>query len=305
MRRWLIVILMLLPLFIGRPVQAQSSTEIDRLEVDLWPEYDHPDVLVIYRVTLSPQTTLPARLSLRIPKEVSKPSNLAMKDVDGLLYKIDNYTLTQEGDWQSIDFLTPSLEVQLEYYDPTIKRDSAARSYKYTWPGDYTVHSLAFQVQQPVDSSNMLILPQMGSGRVGADGLTYYNIVAGEKIAGSQYTLQINYNKRDDKLSYTPASVGPVDPITQQTAGRTSVMDVLPWMLGVLGVFLIAGGAFWYWQSGRGPSMLERRRRDRFKVATARIQPGPATQIYCRQCGKPATSGDIFCRSCGTRLRHE
>jgi hypothetical protein len=308
MRRWLIVILLLLPFFISRPAQAQSSTVIDRLEVDLWPEYDRPDVLVIYRVTLSPQTALPARLSLRIPKEVTKPSNLAVKDVDGLLYNIDTYTLSQEGDWQAVNFTTPSLEVQLEYYDPTIKKDSTVRTYKYTWDGDYTVKYLAFQVKQPVDSSNMQILPQMGTGLVGSDGLTNFTIVAGEKMADSQYSLQISYNKRDDRLSYTPAPVGPIDPINQQTAGRTSMMDILPWMLGVLGMFLIAGGAFWYWQAGRGPAMPERRRREPVKVAAARdrTEPaGPPKQIYCHQCGKPASGGDIFCRSCGSRLRRE
>ncbi len=317
MRHWLMVLLMLLPLFVSMPVQAQSSTQLDRLEVDLWPEYDRPDVLVIYRVTLAPQTALPARLSLRIPKEVDKPSNLAMKDVDGFLYNIDNYTMTQDGDWQTINFSSPSLEIQMEYYDPTIKRVSPARSYKYIWPGDYAVKYLAFQVQQPINSSNMLILPEMGSGRVGADGLTYYDIVAGQKTVDSQYALQISYNKSDDKLSFSSATVGPVDPITQQSTGRTSFMDVLPWMLGVLGIFLITGGVFWYWQAGRGPSMPERRRRDRLKLAVARVQSGPAgrkdpkgredpaKQIYCYQCGKPASNGDVFCRSCGTRLRRE
>jgi len=314
MRRWLIVLLMLLPIFISRPVQAQSSTGIDKLEVDLWPDYDRPDVLVIYRITLAPQTALPARLSFRIPKEVSKPSNLAMKDVDGFLYNIETYTMTQESGFQTVNFSSPSLEVQLEYYDPSIKRDTPAHSYKYTWAGDYPVHTLAFQVQQPIDSKDMQITPDMGSGRVGADGLTYYNIVVGQKAASSQYSLQINYTKTDDKLSFTPAAVGPVDPITQQSAGRTSFMDVLPWMLGVLGIFLITGGVFWYWQAGRGGQMPERRRHDPFKLATSKVQSGPAAstgpatqakQIYCQQCGKPASNGDIFCRSCGTRLRRE
>ncbi|MDR3575630.1 MAG: zinc ribbon domain-containing protein [Anaerolineaceae bacterium] len=314
MRRWLIVLLMLLPLFISKPVQAQTSTEIDHLEVDLWPEYDHPDVLVIYRLTLAPQTTLPARLSLRLPKGVDKPSNLAMKDVDGFLYNIDSYTMTQQSDWQTISFSSPSLEVQLEYYDTSIKRDTPARSYQYTWTGEYTVNDLAFQVQQPVDSTDMKIIPDMGSGRIETDGLTYYNIVVGKKLAGSQYTLQINYTKNDDKLSFTPAAVGPVDPITQQSAGRTSFMDVLPWMLGVLGIFLITGGVFWYWQAGRGVPMPERRRHDPINLANARVQSrsakstgsaGAVKQIYCHQCGKPATNGDIYCRSCGTRLRRE
>jgi hypothetical protein len=328
MRRWLIAILILLPLFIINPVQAQSSTQIDRLEVDLWPEYDRPDVLVIYRLTLASQTTLPARLSLRIPKGVDKPSNLAMKDVDGSLYNIDTYTITQNGDSQTINFSSPSLEVQLEYYDPGLKHDTPARSYEYTWSGDYTVNNLMFQVQQPIDSSNMQIMPIMGSGQVGADGLTYYNIVVGQQMPGSQYSIQIKYTKTDDKLSFIPATVGAIDPITPMSAGRTSFMDVLPWMLGVLGILLISGGVFWYWQSGRSSPIPERRRQDRLKTAPIRAQPrsrsskaagssahasstGPASsppstkQIYCHQCGKPAMNGDIFCRSCGTRLRRE
>jgi hypothetical protein len=40
----------MLPQISGR---AQTTTGIDSLKIELWPEYDQPSMLVIYRFTLS------------------------------------------------------------------------------------------------------------------------------------------------------------------------------------------------------------------------------------------------------------
>ncbi len=48
-------------------VFAQDGMELSGLEIDLWPEYDRPAVLVIYRVSLPTGTTLPADLDPAYP----------------------------------------------------------------------------------------------------------------------------------------------------------------------------------------------------------------------------------------------
>ena len=108
-----LVILVLIP--VG--VLAQDTGEIERMHIDIWPEYDRPEVLVIYRITLSSVMTLPAEISIRIPKTVGKPYNVAMKDIDGLLYPI-NYQTDNDDQWLRITFFTPSPDLQIEFYDP-------------------------------------------------------------------------------------------------------------------------------------------------------------------------------------------
>ena len=71
---------------------AQSSIVIDQMMIEIWPEYDREDVLVIYRISLDGSITLPAQISLLIPREAGEPYNIAMQDVDGLLYSLP-YTI--------------------------------------------------------------------------------------------------------------------------------------------------------------------------------------------------------------------
>ena len=96
-------LLTVLSIFLGlclpvRSVRAQISNEVvfDKVQVNIWPEYDRAGVLVIYRMTLAAATSLPAQVTVRIPISAEKPYNLAMRDVDGLLYNLD-YTLADDG----------------------------------------------------------------------------------------------------------------------------------------------------------------------------------------------------------------
>lgn len=53
---------------------AQGNLTLSSVEVDLWPEYDQPAVLVIYRVVLPASVVLPADLTLRIPAAAGEPA---------------------------------------------------------------------------------------------------------------------------------------------------------------------------------------------------------------------------------------
>lgn len=298
MRRWMLALVIVLLLFAPRAALAQSPVEIDRLELDLWPEYDRPDLLVIYRVTLSASTNLPASLSLRIPAEAGRPANLAAKDLDGLLYNL-TYTTETEGKWVRVNFTTASQEIQLEFYDPRIQKNGNQRSLEFLWPADYTVDSFSLLVQQPTTATNFKVLPDMGAGRPGQDGLNYYSSVIGRVEAGTEtVNIKISYQKDNDTLSANPEAVQPSQPLTNQTVGRTTMQEMLPWLLGGLGLILIAGGAVWYWQSGRVASAQPAYRRHGKRQAAE--EDGP---VFCHECGKRASPGDVFCRVCGSRLR--
>ncbi|MHB1119312.1 MAG: hypothetical protein ACYC11_04545, partial [Bellilinea sp.] len=79
MRRLILVFFIIAGLFLARPIQAQSDLVLESMDIGLWPEYDRPDVLVIYRMTLANEVPLPAQMSIRIPREAGAPYNLAMK----------------------------------------------------------------------------------------------------------------------------------------------------------------------------------------------------------------------------------
>jgi hypothetical protein len=305
MRRLFVVLVLLAGLFITVPAQAQSTPVIEDLEIGLWPEYDRTDVLVIYRITLSPNATLPAQMIIRIPREAGAPYNLAMKDVDGLLYNLA-YTSEIQDEWLKVTFTTPSAELQLEYYDPGLTKEANQRSYEYKWNGDFTVNNLVVAIQQPVNATEMKILPDFGAGVVQEDGLTYFTKQVGSVTAGTTFTVRFGYGKPDDSLSFGSQSVQPVQAASGDAAGRVNASDFLPWVLGGVGLLLVVGGLVWFVVTrNRSSSASSAKNRHR----SARRQPdrvgSQVDPVFCSKCGRRASSSDGFCRACGNRLRSE
>ena len=80
-----IFFLSLVFLFVPVLTRAQQDIPFSSVEVDLWPEFDRPTMLVIYHITLPAQAKLPAPMSLRIPASVGTPNAVAAKQPDGAL----------------------------------------------------------------------------------------------------------------------------------------------------------------------------------------------------------------------------
>ncbi|MCC6146950.1 MAG: zinc ribbon domain-containing protein [Anaerolineaceae bacterium] len=319
MNKMILIFMLGFFLFFPTAAQAQQPVEMDSVQVSLWPEYDQPNVLVMYDLKFSSTLSLPANFQFRIPSAAGEPYAVAMRGTDGGLTNM-TYDTRIAGDWLWITFTTPSPEVRIEYYDSDLALQGGRRSFSYTWPGDYLVHSMKIQLQQPVNASAMDVQIQqvfasgedsrtsgMGSGRPGGDGLLYFDALIGEIPAGDKVIVSAAYEKPDDLLSFQSQPVQPSQPITPQTAGRTTITGLVPWFLGALGILLIAGGAFWYWQSGQDTppnrkNRPTRRQKEAVVTGSGRDESG---EVYCSQCGKRAGGGDQYCRACGAALRNK
>lgn len=301
----LLVGLLILPTLLIIPMKAlaQAETALGGLEIDLWPEYDRPAVLVIYRMTLPGNTTLPAELTVRIPASVGEPHAVAAKEPDGSLVNLA-YDRVVNGEWAEISMMATMPEVQLEYYDPQITRDGTTRNFQFRWPGDYPVEALQILVQQPLGATNMSTSPALGTQVTGGDGLVYHSADIGELKAGQQFDFSLTYDKATDELSVANLQVQPSAPVAESTTGwRSSLSVALPWGLLVIGIVLLVGGGVWYWQSGRRKEKTPAPRRRRKPAAERPATVLSEGHIYCHSCGKRADPGDRFCRTCGTPLR--
>jgi hypothetical protein len=318
MKRWFIACIVMLTLVAPWSiVMAQTPLEIERLQIDIWPEYDKPDALIIYRMTIAASSSLPAQVSLRIPKASGVPYNVAMKDVDGILYNL-KYDQAVDGNWTRISFTAAAAEIQLEYYDPGVIKTGSERQFQFNWPGDYRVRNMFFRIQQPVNATDMKLTQsslKMDNGAVLDDGLTYYTVpIDGVVESGATFNMQFSYNKPDSILTSSQAPVQPVRTITggaPLTSGLPETNNVMLIGLGI-GGGLIFIGLIWYFNQRRvavASSTAYRRRRHTSSPAPARIRQTaskeavPTETVYCHQCGKRAGPGDAFCRACGSKLR--
>ena len=295
----IVISMVLLPVF----VQAQDIKRFASVKIDIWPEYDRPEVLVIYRIVLPVEESLPADISFRIPSTAGVPNAVAAKQLDGSLVYIP-FDQQPAGDWSVLNFVTNSLEIQVEYYDPNIVIEGKSRHFEYRWPGDHAVDEFYVEVQQPFGATSMQITPTLGSGFQKSDGLIYYNAEVGKLEISQAFAIVLDYVKATEGLTIPELKIQDNVSIDPSNTSKMNWQDFLPWILGFLGVALLVGGVVWYWQTGRSVQPKTPKRTSRGKRSRKPAQPiDTADNVYCHRCGKRAQRGDRFCRACGTGLR--
>ena len=287
------------------PAAQQAPVGLQHLEVALWPEFDRPAVLVIYRFQLSASTPLPARVALPIPAGAGEPHALAYVAPDGQLLNIEDRSFQTQDGWTTVQFSTLGLQGQLEYYADLV-RSGDQRSFQFDWPGGISLESFGYEVQRPPTAVDFAVVPAPSDQSPGPNGLTH--LFGTLQPTGPEWTarIELSYQKADELLSADSLPAPGQPPALGQPAPPTGGLDLqtkLPWALGGLGVVLLGAGVFWYLRLSRpAPARArERRRRPREgRMAGAEIEASP---IYCHNCGTRAGASDVFCRQCGTKLR--
>ena len=287
------------------PAAQQALAGLQHLEVALWPEFDRPAVLVIYRFELSPSTPLPARLALPIPAGTGELHALAYVDPEGQLLNIEDRSFQTLDGWTTVQFSTLGLQGQLEYYADLV-RSGDQRSFQFDWPGGVSLDSFGYEVQQPPTAVDFAVAPAPNDQAAGQNGLTH--LYGTLQPTGPEWTtrIELSYQKADELLSADSLQAPEQQPALGQLAppaGGLELQTALPWALGGLGVVLLGAGVFWYLRLSRpAPARANQERRParEGRKAGAEIEASP---IYCHNCGTRAGASDVFCRQCGTKLR--
>jgi hypothetical protein len=298
MRKWSLVLLLgvwFASGFMTRSTQAQAEVNLASLEVQLWPEYDQPTMLVIYDFSLPPGTELPARITFRIPQEANLIAVAALQG-NGLLNAPYEGPVNQSG-WQVFTVtVSTQTKYHFEYYQ-SLDLNNNVRRFTYLWDGAYAVGEFSIRVLQPVDMLSMTTQPVL-EPVAGAHGLKYYQGGPVKLEAGEQYVLRLEYEKSSETLVVPPQEIQPSGPVDVDTTGRISIGNYTPYILGGIGFVLVLGALLFYWRPGSKAAGGPRRRR-----AAREQDQEDAMNVYCPQCGTRAKPNDHFCRVCGTRLR--
>lgn len=293
MRKWMMFLFILGMIAFPFSVRAQSEIKLAGIQVQLWPEYDQPGMLVIYDFQVATSTALPSTVNIRIPKD-AKLSAVAQTAANGLV-NAEYDGPTTVGDWQVIGVKIPELATyHVEFYEP-LSKNGTTRQFAYLWPADYAADNFSVSVREPSDMTQIASVPAMPEIQ-GKDGATYLQNDFGARPAGQEFTLNLTYTKTSDILGVPQQNVQPSAPLNSNTPGRVMFSNYLPYILGALGVILIVGGLIYFWRSSRRGSQGRKRH-------LAQTEKEGDSDIYCHQCGARARTPDRFCRVCGTKLR--
>ncbi len=280
------------PAFI-KPVQ--TGLALNSLQVQLWPEYDQPTMLVIYDFELPTETELPVRVTFRIPEEANLTA-VASQQSTGLLNAQYEGPVVENG-WKVFTVVVNSAATyHLEYYQP-LDKTGQVRRFTYLWDGAYAVNDFSVSILQPLDVVSLTTEPAFEEFS-STDGTTIHRNSPIRLELAEQFLLKLTYEKSTDILIVPPQNLQSSVPVDEKTPGRISIQNYLPFIIGATGLILALGALVIFWKAGGRQAGKPRRRR-------LALPPDveSATSIYCPQCGTRAKMNDHFCRICGTRLR--
>ncbi len=198
---WAGVLCALIFSLIARPALAQGGgVSLASLRVGLWPEYDRPEMLVIYWGEVDSPVGFPVTLSLRIPEDAELFVVAAQPSADAPVDEVA-FENTLEDGWRVIRFEVNGPLFQFEYY-ASIPRDGSQRAPLYVWPGDYPVEAFSIDLQQPPHSSDLKTSPALPSSEVREqDNLIYLGGQFGPLADGQEFRLEISYTRDSDELT--------------------------------------------------------------------------------------------------------
>lgn len=325
-RKLLQVVLLLFSLFwvISGAVAAQTAPiTLKNLEIELWPEFDRPETLVIYRAELASTVTLPAEVTFRLPATVESMFVVAVER-DGVLVEVnrDAFKLERTDDAMRLTFSTPVPRIQFEYYDASIvTKQAKERQLKFEIAASYPAEKAAFQVQQPFQAEKFTLTPPASSTFAGADGLTYAVVEIAGLARDETFTLIANYSRPTDTLSAQnlvgppaehaadlPAAAQPL--VTQPPANENLTLGYI--LMGVGVTLLLGVVVYWLWSKKAAPAKVrpasQRPKSTAKPVEASAPVTSPAVsppRNFCYRCGVALREDANFCHSCGAERRRE
>ncbi len=319
---WLLPLLFVLFFWTVPAVQAQSpELKLQSLLVELWPEYDQPEVLVIYRGELSSEVALPAELTFRLPGYIEEFHAIAVEQGGGLV-NVDPAAIQvrREGEETLLTFPVTSPNFQFEYYDPVIlSRQEQERRLAYRFEAPYPINQAIFQIQEPLPTQAFALVPEANRTFDGQNGIVYRTVEAGSLAAGETFDLSATYRRPTDAL--TVESLPSAAPEGQSPLDISVVSDTpispdfnLGYVLIGAGVILLLGtGGYWWWSrrleagEARPANRARLRRRpdsgSRSESRASRRAVKAAPGGFCYRCGTALREDADFCHSCGARRR--
>ena len=265
-----------------------TAIAIRVMQIDVWPEYDKPEVLVIYQGELEKPSSLPVQFKLRIPRNAQVHMAGGIGPDGRHLHAV--YTVQPIGDdLDEITYELTSKTFYMEfYYDPLGNGDR--RSFSYPVISPYPIGQLVVQVQEPAGAEDFVLSPTASDITSDQQGLRYYRLGFENVLRDSLMNLQIAYVKNDHEPSV--AASGAVDESERGTMRAVAITSVFL-LIGALGLGVVLS-----WRSRRRIAPGSGSQRQRVKTGRKVDSKG-----YCTSCGSRLDEGDVFCGACGQSVK--
>lgn len=295
---YLIITLLLLP-----AAWQPTSPKLATLLVELWPEYDRPETLVIYRGELTTDTPLPAQLSFLLPSHIDTIHAVAIEQ-NGQLFQIDQAAiqLTTGGDHSILTFSVTNRAFQFEYYDPrllTIQNQRRQLNFRFGTPFD--IEQTTIEVQQPLQADDFAVSPTPNRTLTDNNGLTYHLLDLAGLQLGEAFSVNATYLRNTDEPSMQLLGLLPATPATDAASPRAW----LGYLMIGLGFVLLLGSGYWWFSTHQAAEGLATVSVGQTKKSAGNLKVTRTadTTGFCHRCGAALRREAKFCHVCGTARR--
>ncbi len=272
---------------------ASAALHLTQLRLSIWPEYDDPRVLVMFRGVMAPSEALPTQLYLPIPKGAEVIGAGMISAQDEMLLHPHRVIPGDTSDRLEINLPAPHFFAEF-YYDPWTQAGDE-KHFTFTFASPYPLAQLEVDIQQPHAATNFVTEPETLRQDVDAQGNRFYRYTYRDLAPGDTKTFSVSYVKTTPQPSVSKRQPAP-SPNTVSSQPTNTRNAALGLLAGV--VVLYAGGAF-LWTGYR-------RRRQAVAPATPLSGPAPGEPTaslsgsnFCSNCGQKLQPAFVFCPGCG------
>ena len=220
------------------PTAFAANTFTD-YQLNLWPEYDDPRLLVIMAPKLDPSVSLPYTFSYGVP--LAAQLGMACQILQDGAHDCQPQQSAVEGDTKTIAFSAPSQrDLFFEYYvDPFDGERPDLRQYTYSFlpPGD--IGTLSVQIKQPKDAEGFAVEPAPQQTLTDSEGSSYLTYTFNEVKTGTPVDFSITYTRPTwEPPVQAGNAAAPLEAGGAQTGAASS--NLLLWaIVGILAVVVV------------------------------------------------------------------
>lgn len=264
---------------------------LPEMQVQVWPEYDTGDVLVLLDVFLPETTTFPFTFSYYVPKGARNTGIAEINEAGEFVYSMTP-DLTPGEQMDSVTLEVPKYnQLRLEYYyDPGVSATGTRSFPVEIWlPAD--VANLSVSFRQPLRSTGFAVEPALSQSGTDSEGFNYVGESFSGVEAGARISADVTYAKEDADPSVGEQDAGPGGD------GSGGGVNYFLWaaIAIAVGVLAVAG----YQLGVRRASSASSPGSGSGKTGRSGGSAGGGPARFCTECGTKLSKRDRFCSECG------
>lgn len=274
-------------------LMAQES-DIEELIFSMWPEYDHPGILVIVSGKINPDK-LPFSLEFAVPDEAEEVQSAGVLDTTSKMIPVQLVSRADEK-WVQVDLTNPKFHFEF-YYDPF--SDDHDRNVAYNLKFGHDIPSYMLALQQPFAAEDFTMQENDMESFQDQHGMTFFRKLMPGLKSGESKLIQFSYGNHTGETSIdqlrkmmagnTQGAGTPGMPPAAQSIERHKLPLLEPLVL-LFVVAVVVGIMFYRYKKNEVPVT---------PVASTKIS---AKENFCSQCGTVVKKQDKFCANCGEKL---